>query len=425
MVLILAGDLHLGRSSSRVPDRVRREEIRASAAWRRIVDLAIRERAVAVCLSGDIVDQENRFWEAVGPLEQGVQRLSSSGIRTVAVAGNHDFDVLARLADQFPPEDFVLLGKRGTWERFTLELSGQEVLHIDGWSFPKARVPVSPLDSYRLPRDVSVPTLGLVHGDLDASSSPYAPLDLVRLQGLGPSGWLLGHVHAPRLATHPGLPWVLYPGSPQALDPGESGVHGPWICRVTPQGLGIPEQAPLSSVSYAGLTVDLEGITDEPDLQARLLDRIRDEVERTVRSSGSELSCVTLRLRLVGRTSVSAQLSEMVERIREDLVMSVEDVTVVLEKVDVETLPAIDLEEYARSSSAPGALARLILDLEGEEPSEDAGNLIRLTRRRIEEQDRQKDFSLLERAPVTEDLARQYLLSQARGLLTRLLSQSP
>jgi DNA repair exonuclease SbcCD nuclease subunit len=423
-VLILSGDLHLGRASSRVPGRIHGDELRATGAWGRIVELAIREQAAAVCLSGDVVDQDNRFWEAIGPLERGIRRLSSAGVRTLAVAGNHDHEVLARLAEQFAPDTFHLLGKNGNWERLSLKQDGRTILHVDGWSFPKSRVPTSPLDSYDLPRDPDTPTLGLVHGDLDSSASPYAPLGQAILRALGPSAWLLGHVHAPRLIAEPGRPWILYPGSPQALDPGETGVHGPWLCRVSSGGLESPVQVPASSVGYVGVGVDLEGVDNEAELQVRVLDQIREEVARTARLFGDDLSCLSLRLRLTGRTRLSGSLPEIVPRIKEDLALTVEGVTVDVERVDVETLPAIDLAEYARSSSAPGAVSRLIIELEGEGLSEETRELVRRVRRGIEEQDLQRAFAGLDRFPISDALARNYLLTQARSLLTRLVEQS-
>lgn len=155
--LLMTGDLHLGRSSSRLPDALK-HEARAATAWGRIVDLALAEQVSAVLLSGDVADESNRFWEAV--------------------------------------------------------------------------VHQSPLDSYALGADPEVPTLGFVHGDLGAASSRYAPLDMGRLLALAPQAWLLGHIHAPHLTKEAGA-WVLMPGSPPALDPGEPGPHGPWIAEVS------------------------------------------------------------------------------------------------------------------------------------------------------------------------------------------------
>lgn len=266
MRLILTGDLHLGRSSARMPESLHPNELRAATAWSRIVDLAIQEQVSVVCLSGDVVDEDNKFWEAFGPLERGIRRLAEANIRTIAVAGNHDFDVLVRLADQLPPEHFILLGRGGNWERVTINEPGQTGLHLDGWSFPSRQVHYSPLNSYDLDRDPAVPILGMVHGDLNTTTTSYAPLEFARLQELAPAGWLLGHIHAPRLFDGP--PWVLYPGSPQALDPGETGAHGPWILEVSGGTLGVPVQHPLSSVWYGQCSIDLSGTKNETELES-------------------------------------------------------------------------------------------------------------------------------------------------------------
>ena len=60
--LLLTGDLHIGRSSSRVPAGVSADALRAATAWERIVQLAISESVNAVLLSGDIADEQNKFW---------------------------------------------------------------------------------------------------------------------------------------------------------------------------------------------------------------------------------------------------------------------------------------------------------------------------------------------------------------------------
>jgi exonuclease SbcD len=420
--LLLTGDLHLGRSSSRVQDSVRHDDRRAATAWSRIVELAIQEQVAVVCLSGDVADQDNKFWEAIGPLERGIRRLAEASIRTVAVAGNHDYDVLARLADQLPPEHFILLGRGGKWERITIDEAGQAVLHLDGWSFPSQRVHRGPLHGYRLDRDPHVPTLGMVHGDLDAGTTPYAPLELARLQALPPAGWLLGHVHAPRMIDGP--PWVLYPGSPQALDPGETGAHGPWIVEVSGGTLGAPEQRPLSSVWYGRCIVDLSSTEDEPELESALLGRIREEADRIAAEAGPHLAYASLRLQLVGTTPVSHRVAEIAKRVTDDLSLPAGSGSVGVEAVAVQTMPAIDLAEYARTHSAPGEVARLLLELDCPVVSGEVADLIRQARGELERIERQKEFAQLERRDVTEEMAREQLRSQGRALLTQLVTQT-
>ncbi len=423
MKLLLSGDLHIGRSSTRMPASVPREELRAANAWNRLVDLAIEERVAAVCLSGDIVDQDNKFWEAIGALEHGIGRLSSANIRTFAVAGNHDYDVLSRLASHLPAEQFTLLGRSGLWERVAFHNGTNEKLNIDGWSFPATRVYTSPLDTYDLPSDHAVPTLGIVHGDLDVVNTPYARLDLQRLRRLTPTGWLLGHIHASRLIYADGLPWVLYPGSPQALDPGETGIHGPWIVNVESGVLGLPKQRPLSNVLYSCCQIDLSSASNESDVESTILHGFRDEAERIISQLGFQPIGISLRLRLVGSTAAAPLVRPVARRVVEDLSL-IADTTVCIETVDVETVPAIDLAEHAKSKSATGVLAQLLLELDNSDISTDVTELLRRVVASLAAIERGKDFIALEPRQIDDQLAREYLKRGGRVLLTELVSQS-
>ena len=134
-----------------------------------------------VLLSGDVVDRQNRFYESHAPLEQGLRELASNGISTVAVAGNHDFDVLRNLHQAIEIEQFHLLGTGGHWESIELTHHG-ETLRIDGWSFPSQHVETSPLATYSDEATDANYHIGVVHGDLDVVASRYAPLALANLQ---------------------------------------------------------------------------------------------------------------------------------------------------------------------------------------------------------------------------------------------------
>jgi DNA repair protein SbcD/Mre11 len=374
-----------------------------------------------VLLSGDVADRDNKFWEAIGPLERGIGRLVEAGIRTIAVSGNHDYDVLGRLADQFPPDQFTLLGRGGRWERTTVG-DGQALLCLDGWSFPAERVYQSPLEGYDLGRDPSVPTLGIVHGDLDVSTSSYAPLDLTRLRALPPDGWLLGHIHAPRLLE--GHPWALYPGSPQALDPGETGPHGPWIVEIDRGLVGTPRQVPLSTVWYGRPTIDVSRTQSQADVEATLLDGIRTEAARTAQIAGPHLALVSLRLRLEGDTPVAHQVEAIAADLIRDLSLAAGSASVAVESVDIQTMPIVNLAEYAATHTAPGAVARLLLELDRDDPAEEVAQLIRQARAELERVDRQREFAQLDRRKLTEEMVRAHLRAQGRQLLTQLVHQT-
>lgn len=250
MKILFSGDLHLGRCSSRLPQGADRRDFSCSSTWDEIVNLAINRDAGLVLLSGDIVDENDKFFDAIGPLERGLQKLVEHEIRTLAVAGNHDFDVLSRLAYALDPAKFLLLGQDGRWQRETITENGQPLLYVDGWSFPNQYVKDTPILDYSFEPDAGIPTLVLVHGELDKPDSFYAPLSLLQMRQFDVTGWLIGHIHTPHYEEAPSQPFVLNPGSPQAMDPGETGRHGPWIIELGEDGTVSCDQVPLSSARF-------------------------------------------------------------------------------------------------------------------------------------------------------------------------------
>lgn len=367
MKILCCGDVHIGRRSARLPEHVDGREVSSAACWTRIVDLALAERVDVVALSGDIVDQANRYYEATGPLEAGLRRLAEAGIPTVAVAGNHDHDVFPRLADELGGKRFHLLGRGGRWERVTVR-SRNGALHVVGWSFPAARVSESPLSSFALgPTGDDVPVLGLLHADLDQPRSDYAPVTLAELRAAPVDFWLLGHVHAPRLIEDPGAATVLYPGSPQALDPGEPGRHGVWIVEVEPGRSFRARMVPLSSVRYHVVEVDIDGAGEPEDLDRRASAALRTHFADAA-AEGGPLRYVSYRVRVVGRTPLHRSVAARLEALRTGLELSAGSVTAYVESVEVRTRPARDLAELAQGNDPVGVLARLLIALEGGAP---------------------------------------------------------
>ena len=425
MKIICAGDLHIGRRPSRLPAGVDSNTASAAVAWSAIVDEAIRRRVDLVALSGDVVDRDNRFYEAIGPLERGLQQLKKHGIETVAVAGNHDFDVLPRLAGQLDELGFHLLGRDGRWERYVVERDGKPVLEVHGWSFPQIHVPASPMSSYDLPRSSGVPVLGLLHTDLDKKGSEYAPTTTADLRGIPVSAWLIGHVHAPRVIRD-ARPLVLNPGSPQALDPGETGPHGAWLMEFAPGVEVKPVEIPLTRVRYDAVEADLTGVSEPNEVAERVNEALDSYVKQSLKTVGP-LRHALVRLYLTGRTALHGVLGSSTGSIL-DLEKPVGDATVRVEKVVLATLPEIVLKDLAEARSPAGRLAAMLLDLQSDSPSDPARDLIRRTRDKVASVDRANVYAGIpdrpEFIPQDQDAyARDLAVRQGLLLLEKMLEQ--
>jgi exonuclease SbcD len=391
ITLLAVGDVHLGTRPASLPADlagwgVDPRELTPEAALGAAVDRAIAERVDALLLAGDVVERTNARFEAIRPLEDAVCRLAAAGIPVLGVVGNHDVEALPRLARLI--EGLTLLGEGGRWESHVIHKHGRPALEIVGWSFPQREVrdsPVAELVRGSLPpAGPGVPRLGLLHGDLDASGSPYAPFSRREIDAAGLDAWLLGHIHRPSLGSSAESEEAApcgYLGSLVGLDPTETGRHGPWLIRVPGTGRVVSEHLPIAPLRWEHLDVAVEEDDGPEDVGDRLLDRI-DGLAREIQEGGCTPRALGVRVRLVGPTRhydpirswiAAGEWSRIGRAVGETLVF-VDKVTDGLELV-------VDLEEIAAGDDPPALLARKLLALErgGEAGSE----LLDLARSRL------------------------------------------
>ncbi len=362
--VLFVGDLHLGRRPPRLPAGADAASLGPVAAWRACVDAALARHVDAVVLAGDVVESMEDRWHAFAPLEGGVRRLVDGGIAVLGVAGNHDGVALPRLAQCL--SEFRLLGADGSWEDFRLEAADGFPLRIRGRSFQGRHEQEDPTRSLP-PVEEGPPLVGVVHGDLDAAGSRYAPLDGRNLRNSG-HPWFLGHVHKPGSLDRP--PHIGYLGSICGLDPGEPGIHGPWLAEFGPSGLRAVEQISLAPLCWERGRCDLSSLeaTDAELLEDQLQSLLRDTLKTILeRRSYRELHFLGCRLHLCGALPmpVLARLPEVLERVRSEMPWEDRDgVTVFVEELIDETEVALDLQRLVEGGGLPGILARRLLLLQ-------------------------------------------------------------
>ena len=371
--LLVSGDLHLGRYPTRVPPGD--PALTVEAVVRSLVDQAIERRVDALVLTGDVADESNKYFEAFGVLERALHRLSEAGVAVFAVAGNHDYDVLGSVAEAVGSDGVRVLGRGERWEGVTIEKAGRPVLRVVGWSFAGPHVLASPLDALPDLTGSPVPVVGVVHADLDAPGSPYAPVALADLWASGASAWLLGHVHAPRLESRDGRV-VLYPGSPQPLDPGEPGPHGAWLVEIADDGAASAEPVPLATLRYDAVPVDLDGAPTAAAVRERIAHALREHGE-DVRDASPAVRRAVVRLVLRGRTAAFRDVARVAGEVVEAGDVGVGGLAVAVDRVDDRSRPALDLGALAAGSGPVATLAALARRLDAGQPSPDDLGLIR------------------------------------------------
>ncbi len=462
MKFLCLGDIHLGRTPSRLPAALGESRpilgVGPAAAFRRCVDYALDHDIAALLLAGDVIDDEDDFYEACGELRRGIERLAEAEVPVIAVNGNHDGQTLPRLADILALDGkagslggvlrgggFYLLGRGGRWETLTLEDKSGAAVHLLGWSFPSPVVRNSPLETLlplgpRLP-DLDArrgPVIGLLHCDRDAPGSRWAPVRSSDLAAAPVDAWLLGHIHKSDALTAPRP--MGYLGSLTGLDPGEAGPHGPWILECTPAGLDI-EHLPLAPLRWEEVEVSLEGIEGYEDVGVRIEDAIGrlhrgivDGYSKARFDAGKERAslhplAVGCRLRFCGRISGRRGIERRLES--EDLIdnfdIEQKGIRYFVHDWRMETRPPIDLDDLARGSDPLALLARRILALRSKDkkPEDEAlrRSLIDGFRQRLERRRHRGAFRRVAGSPPDDETVAGLLEEAAFSALDALQEQ--
>src|SRR6056297_2505101 len=422
MKLLAVGDMHLGRVPVALPrglaDAAR--SLGPETAWQRCIDKAISLKVEAVLLAGDVVDRERDFFTGYASLKSGVESLLEHDIRVIAVAGNHDTEVLPRLADALP--GLELLGRGGEWE--SVELSAGSVI---GWSFPGRRVTRSPLETF--PRHQPIrPSLGLLHCDRDQVESAYAPVRSAELEAAPVDAWLLGHVHQPDLMPEslrradgkapPDRRPIGYLGSVTALRAGETGARGPWLIEVEDHAVTARHIA-LAPLAYDALDLDVSVLGKPGDIDGAMLAAGKRRIAQRI--DGNTLpDALGLRFRLTGLHPGARQIVEAARRtLEQQPVFEESGCQVFIDKIESATSMPLDLKALAAQPDPAGVIARDLLLLEGPD-CEERRRLIAEARSRM-----QAATAISELQPVAAEIsaeqAGERLLRVGRAVLARLL----
>lgn len=411
--LLAIGDMHLGRPPAAIPEdlRGRRDELGPEVAWSRSVDEAIARKVDAVVFAGDLVDQGRDFFVAYGQLKAGVERLAAAGIRVLAVAGNHDTEVLPRLAAEIG--DLELLGAGGQWQARQVDQ-----VTILGWSFPRPQVRISPLEDLPATSREGAAVIGLLHCDLDQADSPHAPVARRDLETAPVDAWLLGHIHRPDNLDEDRP--IGYLGSISALRASETGQRGPWLIQVEGKDIAA-DQLPLAALRYEALEIDCSDLDHAELLGERVLAAAR-ECLRPLAEQDTPPSAVGLRITLTGQSRAAAALADVAaELVADGRSWEEHDIACFIHKIQSAVLPRLDLKRLSRQSDPCGLLARRLLALDSPE-DEEYQRLVRLARESMSPILGAREFRALDREPEDAELA-EWLRRAGRLALIRLVAQ--
>jgi len=315
---IHAADLHVDspfRGLRELPSSLRARAVESTfAAWDALVDLAVREQAAFVVVSGDLYDGKDRSLKAQWRLQRGMERLAGHGIAVYLIHGNHD--PLHEGVQWAWPDNVTVFGAGAPGAALARGADGTPLAVIAGMSYGDsavrdnlaARYPAEPEkalaaeEANGLPDRARLFRIGMLHGTVDGrpGHDPYAPCSKRELIASGYDYWALGHIHL-REVLHDS-PYIVYPGNTQGRHVKETGPKGCYVVEVDERRHVSLRFAPLDLVRWRDEAVD---IADLADMQ-QVMDRLDAALAGLRQQCGSRL--VFARLTLVGRTALYREL---------------------------------------------------------------------------------------------------------------------
>jgi len=420
--ILATGDIHIGKKSAGLPAET--EEIATKHTWMRLVDLAIENQFDVLLLTGDIVDRDNRYFEAIGPLQTGFSKLKTAGIAVFIIAGNHDFDVLKQVVNTSEYDNIHILGANGNWEIKSFSANEEEVRFV-GWSFPERYMHTDPLEQLNI-KDSELPTFGLLHAELDTPDSRYAPVKTENLLSHPVDAWILGHIHKPSpIPKH--QPFVLYPGSPHALSAKEQGKHGPLQITVESKNNIRIEQIPLSPVRYETLGIEISDARNEEILRKVVTDNINRYKEQN-KTELTEVHHLVFDIMLYGEHPSGNDIEKWMATIRDDFYWSEDELNLSVRKVEFDIRPAVkNMEELAKESSPAGLLAETILAIQNGQSTPLLNELLKKWKAGAERINNSPVYQNLKwndrTINVNDQTGKKEILNQCKRLLGELLNQ--
>ena len=422
--ILATGDLHLGKRSSDIPDN----EPAGSAihSWNLTVEWCLNNDVDVLALLGDIVDSENRIYQAIKPLFDGFSKLQEKGIQVFMISGNHDYDLPPQIDKAAGLDNVTVLGRNGKWEMKSFS-KGKQSVQFAGWSFPGESVSVSPLiDVNDLSFDTNLPAIGLLHCDVNAVNSRYAPVPLSSLISTPLDAWLLGHIHKP-IELYNSMPVIRYTGSPHAFSAKEPGKHGPLLVTVNGKNDIEAQTLPLSPIRYETITVEIEPGMQEAAFDTRIMKQLLADVE-AIKMDSMHLKHVVFDIELEGAHENLAMVDEWMEKVQKSEWESSGDVQHAVRKVNSNVMTAItNLEEYVSENTPVGLLAKTILAIKENRATPMLERLIEEWMANYQKMQSSQTYYILGNTSPDKnelaDLAKAYILKECNRMISDLINQ--
>ena len=326
-------------------------------AFRRIIDVCIEREVAFLVIAGDAYNSADKSLRAQLRFRAEMERLAEADIEVFIASGNHDPQSGWSAGLVMPDNVHVFSAKQV--ERFEVERGGEVVAAVYGRSFARAAETDNLALGYK--RGAGDPVaIGVLHANVGGNPDydPYAPASLEDLRASGIDYWALGHIHKQEVLAQ--NPWIVYSGSPQGLNPKETGPHGCLVVELGAHGAATLEHVETGPVTWARLEVDVSGASGLEEARALLVEAL--DTQRA--TAGRQ--CVA-RVALIGRSLAHADLARpgIAEQLFEDVraESALAEPWLWLDRLDDRTAPPIDLDALRGGPDFAAELVRIADDL--------------------------------------------------------------
>ncbi|MEG2097057.1 MAG: DNA repair exonuclease [Pseudoflavonifractor sp.] len=246
---IHGADFHLDAPFTSLPaDQAAQRRTEQRELLDRLAELAEREQADLVLLSGDLLDSDHAYYETVQALSRTLGRMQA---RVFIAPGNHDFYAPRSPYATTPWSENVHIFTSDRVETVDLPELG---CSVHGAAFTSPDCDRSPLAGFHAPQDGRIHLMAL-HGEVEGKAR-YGSIATADIAASNLNYLALGHIHAASGAQRAGETTWAYPGCPEGRGFDELGEKGVLVGSVDGGAVDL-QFVPLCRRKYEILTVDV------------------------------------------------------------------------------------------------------------------------------------------------------------------------
>ncbi len=328
-------------------------------AFRNLVNEAIDEQVDFVVIAGDLYDGNWRDYNTGHFFVREMGRLNAAAIPVYLLYGNHDAESEMTKRLMFPPNVHVFDARKPVTHRI-------EALRValHGRSFKDAATLENLAVDYPDPVAGWL-NIGVLHTALEgyAAHARYAPCSLAELSAKGYDYWALGHVHEHAVLQKD--PWVVFPGNLQGRHIRETGPRGAVLVTADDSGIVSVDRLIVDVMRWERVDVDASTADDLPAVVA-----LASRAFEALLSSQADSKPMSMRVTISGRSAAHGELFGMDAQLREEILAQAAALggeRLWVEKVKVETTPAVDASQIRERADAIADLQALLEQVPSDE----------------------------------------------------------